>query len=122
MRPARKGPENLGRNGREVSELRGFNEAGPQGAGKPRAQIRRMGVDPDASMRPARKGPENQASRPPAARRPDASMRPARKGPENRESECDSCHSILRFNEAGPQGAGKPPARLVAPRAADALQ
>ena len=59
MRPARKGPENMwlwwwiGREGL------GFNEAGPQGAGKP-ADHRRPGVRRRvASMRPARKGPEN---------------------------------------------------------------
>ena len=60
-------------------------------------------------MRPARKGPEN----PTIARTADltataASMRPARKGPEN------LCRPAARgwrsrcFNEAGPQGAGKP--------------
>ena len=62
----------------------GFNEAGPQGAGKP-APVANPRVAPLlASMRPARKGPENNPARPgqPHAA-PDASMRPARKGPEN---------------------------------------
>ena len=37
-------------------------------------------------------------------------MRPARKGPENRRRRERSRGRIRRpFNEAGPQGAGKPP-------------
>ena len=34
MRPARKGPENADRGRRSAPRDRGFNEAGPQGAGK----------------------------------------------------------------------------------------
>ena len=60
-------------------------------------------------MRPARKGPENLTS-------PEgeptlveaASMRPARKGPENQPSSFRFASTRFRFNEAGPQGAGKP--------------
>ena len=38
-------------------------------------------------------------------------MRPARKGPENRPAAgAGSRPRRRRFNEAGPQGAGKPPA------------
>ena len=35
-------------------------------------------------------------------------MRPARKGPENLTNEIDGEVLGERFNEAGPQGAGKP--------------
>ena len=35
-------------------------------------------------------------------------MRPARKGPENLDEPLVSPHRRLGFNEAGPQGAGKP--------------
>ena len=83
MRPARKGPENVGARAREDAEIMPFNEAGPQGAGKPiwSSNSRMRVMSP--SMRPARKGPENQLQpflldSPPVA-----------------------------FNEAGPQGAGK---------------
>ena len=59
-------------------------------------------------MRPARKGPENR----PASARPasehQASMRPARKGPENPGRMRRRRAGRRRFNEAGPQGAGKP--------------
>ena len=61
-----------------------------------------------ASMRPARKGPENRG---PQGRQPDAlgaSMRPARKGPENLALRGAGRPAGHRFNEAGPQGAGKP--------------
>ena len=83
MRPARKGPENVVRDLTSMSERAGFNEAGPQGAGKRR---RRAVAEPHlahASMRPARKGPENGRSWPATAVAGHASMRPARKGPEN---------------------------------------
>ena len=84
MRPARKGPEN-----RTAAEHRG-----------PPA---------DASMRPARKGPENRRQpRGHPQLRPLASMRPARKGPENRTREFKGGGRPPGFNEAGPQGAGKP--------------
>ena len=68
-----------------------FNEAGPQGAGKP--QVR--GLEP-------------------AAEGGLASMRPARKGPENLSASATTgSRSSSGFNEAGPQGAGKPgPAAL----------
>ena len=59
MRPARKGPENTAAPAAPGRLPAGFNEAGPQGAGK--QQLGR-GVRRDlelASMRPARKGPEN---------------------------------------------------------------
>ena len=62
-----------------------FNEAGPQGAGKPHVRRSPVIAVSHASMRPARKGPENLDQ---AANRSKldehASMRPARKGPENR--------------------------------------
>ena len=86
MRPARKGPENpVPRPGIDAGRVLRFNEAGPQGAGKPAAAAERRVADHHASMRPARKGPENPILNGPAS---DASY---------------------RFNEAGPQGAGKPP-------------
>ena len=62
-------------------------------------------------MRPARKGPENRVTKLLPDKPTAASMRPARKGPENLK-----LHGVrlaeLRagFNEAGPQGAGKPSA------------
>ena len=60
-------------------------------------------------MRPARKGPENLvAASYQQARVAFASMRPARKGPENRRERGGSHGSSMSFNEAGPQGAGKP--------------
>ena len=58
MRPARKGPENASVSGARRRRLPGFNEAGPQGAGKLESR-RFSGIVPPASMRPARKGPEN---------------------------------------------------------------
>ena len=60
-------------------------------------------------MRPARKGPENLVAH--IHRMPEgvlASMRPARKGPENRGAAPGLERDPRRFNEAGPQGAGKP--------------
>ena len=85
MRPARKGPENQG-------------------------EKRSTGGGELASMRPARKGPENRPARSPSGEEPRvASMRPARKGPENRTTGPPSpACCAARFNEAGPQGAGKP--------------
>ena len=58
-------------------------------------------------MRPARKGPENVMR--PSGRHADrdASMRPARKGPENGGPRDRHGAPQHRFNEAGPQGAGK---------------
>ena len=88
MRPARKGPENPCVPAGSGMARACFNEAGPQGAGKPR---RRRETTP--------------AARP-------ASMRPARKGPENRAPAGSAAGTSPRFNEAGPQGAGKPPAAL----------
>ena len=35
-------------------------------------------------------------------------MRPARKGPENHQAGAEAVLDQHRFNEAGPQGAGKP--------------
>ena len=59
MRPARKGPENRASCICHATLPTRFNEAGPQGAGKPAARaLPRDGRLP-ASMRPARKGPEN---------------------------------------------------------------
>ena len=83
MRPARKGPEN-------------------------HPGHRRLRRRDDASMRPARKGPENRPLAVVHRIRLSASMRPARKGPENLRP-LDRC-TVNRhgFNEAGPQGAGKP--------------
>ena len=59
MRPARKGPENWDGSGEVVGLPEGFNEAGPQGAGKLDAGEAAALVGRLASMRPARKGPEN---------------------------------------------------------------
>ena len=58
MRPARKGPENVGASIHAIGGAPSFNEAGPQGAGKrvPAGVVRASG---HPSMRPARKGPEN---------------------------------------------------------------
>ena len=60
-------------------------------------------------MRPARKGPENRQT---AITWQElinlASMRPARKGPENQPLQTIRAGLLHRFNEAGPQGAGKP--------------
>ena len=67
-----------------------FNEAGPQGAGKP---------------------PLARAGR---VRIVGASMRPARKGPENPSEWASHSSRTERFNEAGPQGAGKPFATAAA--------
>ena len=62
MRPARKGPENLGRALSTRGAYGSFNEAGPQGAGKP-YEFAKSGIRFNAaSMRPARKGPENPAT------------------------------------------------------------
>ena len=61
MRPARKGPENLEIQGGFVYADRNFNEAGPQGAGKPDERYARPDDTDGTSMRPARKGPENHA-------------------------------------------------------------
>ena len=85
MRPARKGPENLAARTEHLDAAVRFNEAGPQGAGKPIEFFAGGDLSARASMRPARKGPENPpvAPRHVGAPRP-ASMRPARKGPENR--------------------------------------
>ena len=84
MRPARKGPENhINRNASDSSYAR-FNEAGPQGAGKPAAGRRPRARSDGASMRPARKGPENPGLQVETTLQLEAaSMRPARKGPEN---------------------------------------
>ena len=59
MRPARKGPENPRRRRRCRCGSASFNEAGPQGAGKPRSTAGATTAPAVASMRPARKGPEN---------------------------------------------------------------
>ena len=58
-------------------------------------------------MRPARKGPENGEVERRGEDPADASMRPARKGPENSWKHPGSGFGLPRFNEAGPQGAGK---------------
>ena len=59
MRPARKGPENRLQHRPPHHRGNRFNEAGPQGAGKP-AKVQFMALEREqASMRPARKGPEN---------------------------------------------------------------
>ena len=135
MRPARKGPENLRRLQVDVPYPESFNEAGPQGAGKPlpvgndharraRASMRPARKGPEnpvtrkarrqlpeqASMRPARKGPENLSSNHANVAIVNASMRPARKGPENRRGGGCGRAWLEGFNEAGPQGAGKPSA------------
>ena len=59
MRPARKGPENPAPARPALRVAGRFNEAGPQGAGKPGRQDRMRRDKRLASMRPARKGPEN---------------------------------------------------------------
>ena len=85
MRPARKGPENRAPRFRGgAGRGRRFNEAGPQGAGKPPGQRRAADRVAAASMRPARKGPENRGGCRCDWWNDEASMRPARKGPENR--------------------------------------
>ena len=58
-------------------------------------------------MRPARKGPENWDAAGGAVAGRGASMRPARKGPENHAPAAGRAPDGGRFNEAGPQGAGK---------------
>ena len=83
MRPARKGPENVRNRNRLSRSGQGFNEAGPQGAGK-HASIP-VAVQPPAGFNEA--GPQG-AGKPADAACADAataraSMRPARKGPEN---------------------------------------
>ena len=62
MRPARKGPENLSHRSSAAEAASGFNEAGPQGAGKPAGGLLDLQQAAAASMRPARKGPENRVA------------------------------------------------------------
>ena len=59
-------------------------------------------------MRPARKGPENVDGGGGQRAAAVASMRPARKGPENLPLPGLPGGAAGGFNEAGPQGAGKP--------------
>ena len=73
-------------------------------------------------MRPARKGPENPPIRILRAVAYRASMRPARKGPENQIFNGRKNYVELGFNEAGPQGAGKPTVRRPAGTRATRLQ
>ena len=109
MRPARKGPENRSTSGMNGRAGSGFNEAGPQGAGKPVAVARVVPPGALASMRPARKGPENRRTGDVSSAGREASMRPARKGPENHgRTRRRTARGRACFNEAGPQGAGKP--------------
>ena len=49
-------------------------------------------------------------------------MRPARKGPENRLAPATSTADYRGFNEAGPQGAGKPHYELATMHAGTTLQ
>ena len=119
MRPARKGPENALACGRGRGAPMGFNEAGPQGAGKPDLEVT-MPSGPGASMRPARKGPENRHRLAGKGVELGASMRPARKGPENPGERRMGRRGDRRFNEAGPQGAGKPGCRCTGPGAPSA--
>ena len=85
MRPARKGPENP-RAGSSRSRRRSwlFNEAGPQGAGKPAARL--FAHDEIIDFNEA--GPQGAGKPHPGGirgrTRTITSMRPARKGPENR--------------------------------------
>ena len=74
MRPARKGPENTGEHYPASNITAGFNEAGPQGAGKQDKQGKPL-PGFKASMRPARKGPEN----PSFATRCDSKCSPPRR-------------------------------------------
>ena len=83
MRPARKGPENATRQAGGRASTPGFNEAGPQGAGK----------------RPAHAG-DGRAHR---AGFNEAGPQGAGKQATRTPFRSRSC----RFNEAGPQGAGK---------------
>ena len=134
MRPARKGPENHTGHRRSSYATVRFNEAGPQGAGKPGGhQIRSPSADrcfneagPQGAGKPRPyRSPRLVTSRcfneagPQGAGKPSeqpgnralfsgASMRPARKGPENRRRARWRARPGARFNEAGPQGAGKP--------------
>ena len=81
------GPQGAGKRARALSRWAGgrcgFNEAGPQGAGKQEIRLSSSIPDPHASMRPARKGPENRGRGSDPRVLVGASMRPARKGPEN---------------------------------------
>ena len=110
MRPARKGPENRTTVLRYSLWTTGFNEAGPQGAGKPHVGDVDAARDAWASMRPARKGPENRAPHHalPLGRRRFNEAGPQGAGkPAASAASAGGCGS---FNEAGPQGAGKPKA------------
>ena len=85
MRPARKGPENPGPSPR--ASIRGgtsFNEAGPQGAGKP----------PRFPSPPPGQAPGFNEAGPQGAGKPQGPIQ--------------EVEQVRRFNEAGPQGAGKP--------------
>ena len=84
MRPARKGPENRRPANGMWRAKRGFNEAGPQGAGKPPGK--------EANSENPRVG-FNEAG-------PQGAGKPA--------LSAGGRDSSNRFNEAGPQGAGKP--------------
>ena len=83
MRPARKGPENLNRYIYGHPAMLRFNEAGPQGAGKPAV---RASIASGCSFSFNEAGPQG-AGKLEVVGLPAvaafASMRPARKGPEN---------------------------------------
>ena len=81
MRPARKGPENTSSR-RGATPTIGFNEAGPQGAGKRYTPSQSDGIRSGFNEA----GPQGAGKRGRRLLRDGgrgASMRPARKGPEN---------------------------------------
>ena len=83
MRPARKGPENREPEPCPEGQERVFNEAGPQGAGKPHArEAVRLWMEPFNEAGPQGAGKPRPGPIWPAPS-PAPSMRPARKGPEN---------------------------------------
>ena len=107
MRPARKGPENLVRHA--LTDVAGsFNEAGPQGAGKPLRRWRRRVLTAPAFNEAGPQGAGKRRLLDAATSEEIPSMRPARKGPENAEEKKPASAVCRTFNEAGPQGAGKP--------------
>ena len=86
MRPARKGPENRRHCSGHRRECCRFNEAGPQGAGKPSTGL---GAHAPHLLGFNEAGPQGA-------------------GKPRSEQKYIACTRTLCFNEAGPQGAGKP--------------
>ena len=122
MRPARKGPENRGRRKHRVARLRASMRPARKGPENLQHEQASRAVEQLASMRPARKGPENPIRGVRGVGSRVASMRPARKGPENRKRPANLTERTLSFNEAGPQGAGKPSTNCLSSRRCSRLQ